>query len=170
MITAKLELLDSPSVEQLAQYTEAMLKSIQFDPAYTAEDDNVKVHFETQRDAKAFLRRLLADYETMGQEVEQEVSLFELSVYINDPELQAFYQCQRMNINMASSECLAEIIAETSNDASEALTRLDRMEASAALNGLDHMRHILSVIVDKLDDKGISVGDAINSVAAQTIH
>ncbi|AND74996.1 hypothetical protein pf16_73 [Pseudomonas phage pf16] len=170
MITAKLELIDSPSVEQLALYTEAMLKSIQFDPAYSAEDDNVKVYFETQRDAKSFLRRLLADYETMGQEVEQEVSLFELSVYIDDPELQAFYQCQRMNINMASSEALAEIIAETSNEASEALTRLDRMEASATLNGLDHMRHILNVIVDKLDDKGISVGDAINDVAAQTIH
>lgn len=170
MITAKLELLDSPSVEQLALYTEAMLKSIQFDPAYTAEDDNVKVYFETQRDAKSFLRRLLADYETMGQEVEQEVSLFELSVYVNDPELQAFYQCQRMNINMASSECLAEIIAETSNSASDALDRLERMEASATLNGLDHMRHILNVIVNKLDDKGISVGDAINEVAAQTIH
>lgn len=173
MITAKLELLDSPSAEQLAQmalYTEALLKSIEFDPCYTAEDDSVKIHFDTQRDAKTFLRRLIADYETMGYEIEQEVSLFEMSVFVNDPELQAFFQCQRMNLNMASNEALAEIIAETSRDASDALDQLERMDAMATLNGLSHMREILNVIVNKLDDKGISIGDSINQVAQQTIH
>jgi len=170
MITAKLELFNAPSVEQLALYAETLLKSIEFDPNFTTCEESVKIQFETQRDAKVFVSRLLGDYESMGYEIEQELSLFELTVFIDDPELQAFYQCGRMNISMASSEALAQIIAETSRDASDALDRLDRMEASATLNGLDSMRKILNVIVDKLDDKGISVGDAINEVAQQTIH
>ena len=114
---------------------------------------------------------MIEDYATLGFEVEQEVDLFDLSVYINDPELQAFFTTQRMNIQQVQTEALGEILSE----ANAGVDRLNRVnetnEAIALKNGLSSMRKIINVIVARLEEKNIFLSDEINKVSErETIH
>lgn len=170
MMYVKFAVLDQPNTVELEKYLVKALDSIQFESTIEGQDDWYKVHLETARDCKEFLRRVLEDYATLGYETETELDLFDLSVYCSDPELNNFFIHQRMNINQVSSEALSEIIVETSNEVARLENLVDRMEANATLNGLYKMRQILGVISSRLDEKGIHIGEEINAAAMQTVH
>lgn len=170
MLFAKFETLEAPNTVELQTWLSNVLKEIQFEMGVEAEDNYVKVHFETERDCKQFLIRVIEDYATLGYETGTEVDLFDLSVFVSDPELQAFFTNHRSNIQQCSSEALSEIIVETSNEVARLSDLLDKMEANATLNGLYKMREVLQVISNELATKGMFVGDAINAVAHETVH
>lgn len=171
MLYAKFEVLETPDTTELHKYLQSIAAEIKFESTFEVESDFVSVYFETQRDAKEYLRRVIEDYATLGFEVEQEVDLFDLSVYINDPELQAFFMTQRMNIQQVQTEALGEILSEANAD----VDRLNRVnetnEAIALKNGLSSMRKIINVIVARLEEKNIFLSDEINKVSErETIH
>lgn len=171
MLYAKFEVLETPDTTELSKYLQSIASEIKFESTFDIESDFVRVYFETPRDAKEYLRRVLEDYQTLGYEMEHEVDLFDLSVFINDPELQAFFTTQRMNIQQVQTEALGEILGEAQRDVDNMHRAQEKNEASAVLNGLNNMRKILNVIVSKLDEKGIFIGDDINKVAStETIH
>lgn len=171
MLYAKFEVLETPDTSELHKYLQSIASEIKFESTFEVESDFVKVFFETQRDAKEYLRRVINDYATLGFEVEQEVDLFDLSVYVNDPELQAFFTTQRMNIQQVQTEALGEILGEAQSDVDRMNRAQEKTEASAVLNGLNNMRKIINVIVNRLDEKGIFLGEEINKVSsAETIH
>jgi hypothetical protein len=171
MLYAKFEVLETPDTSELHKYLQSIASEIKFESTFEVESDFVKVFFETQRDAKEYLRRVISDYATLGFEVEQEVDLFDLSVYVNDPELQAFFTTQRMNIQQVQTEALGEILGEAQSDVDRMNRAQEKTEASAVLNGLNNMRKIINVIVNRLDEKGIFLGEEINKVSsAETIH
>lgn len=170
MMFAKFETLETPNTLELQNWLANVLAEIQFEATVEAEENFAKVHFETARDCKEFLTRILEDYATMGYETNTEVELFDLSVFISDPELNSFFTSHRMNIQQCSNESLSEIIVETSNEVARVSDLLNRMEANATLNGLYKMREVLKVISDELATKGMFVGEQINAVAHQTVH
>lgn len=171
MLYAKFEVLETPDTSELHKYLQSIASEIKFESTFEVESDFVKVFFETQRDAKEYLRRVINDYATLGFEVEQEVDLFDLSVYVNDPELQAFFTTQRMNIQQVQTEALGEILGEAQSDVDRMNRAQEKTEASAVLNGLNNMRKIINVIVNRLDEKGIFLGEEINKVSTtETIH
>lgn len=173
MLFAKFEVLETPDTVELGKYLQSVAAEINFELQFDldSESDNVKVFFETARDAKEYMKRIVNDYATLGFEMEHEVDLFDLSVYINDPELQAFFTTQRMNIQQVQTEALGEILSEANAD----VDRLNRVnetnEAISLKNGLSSMRKIINVIVSRLDEKGIFLGEEINKVSERdTIH
>lgn len=171
MLYAKFEVLETPDVVELGKYLKSIADEIEFEVPFEVESDSVKVLFETQRDAKQYLKRVLNDYATLGFEMEHEVDLFDLSVYINDPELQAFFTTQRMNIQQVQTEALGEILGEAQSDVDRMHRAQEKTEATAMVNGLNSMRKIINVIVNRLDEKGIFLGEEINKVSsAETIH
>ena len=173
MLYAKFEVLETPDTIELGKYLKGISDEINFESTFDfdSESDSVKVFFETQRDAKEYLRRVLDDYATLGFEMSHEVDLFDLSVYINDPELQAFFMTQRMNIQQVQTEALGEILGEAQGDVDRMNRAQEKNEASAMLNGLSSMRKIINVIVSRLDEKGIFLADEINKVSERdTIH
>lgn len=170
MLFAKFETLEAPNTVELQKWLGNVLQEIQFDDTLEIDENFVKVHFETQRDGKQFLTRVIEDYATLGYETNTEVELFDLSVFVSDPELQAFFMSHRMNIQQCSTEALSEVIVETSNDVAHALELIERMETQATLNGLYKMRTILKVISDELDTKGIHIGETINEAVLETVH
>lgn len=170
MLFAKFETLNAPNTVELNTWLGNVLAEIKFEMGVEAEDNFVKVHFETERDCKQFLTRVIEDYATLGYETDTEVDLFDLSVFVSDPELQAFFMSHRMNIQQVSSEALSEIIVETSNEAAVLRELVDEMETKATLNGLYKMREILKVISTRLDEKGIHIGEDLNATVLETIH
>lgn len=171
MLYAKFEVLETPDTNELSKYLQSIATEIKFESTFDVESDFVSVYFETPRDAKEYLRRVLEDYSTLGYEVEQEVDLFDLSVYINDPELQAFFTTQRMNIQQVQTEALGEILSEANADVDRLNHAQEKNEASAVVNSLSSMRKIINIIVSRLEEKNIFVGDEIDSVAQrETVH
>ena len=171
MLYAKFEVLETPDTNELHKYLQSIASEIKFESTFDVESDFVSVYFETPRDAKEYLRRVIEDYATLGFEVEQEVDLFDLSVFINDPELQAFFTTQRMNIQQVQTEALGEILSEAQGDVDRMNHAQEKNEASATLNSLSNMRKIINVIVNRLEEKNIFLGDEIAKVSErETIH
>lgn len=171
MLYAKFEVLETPDTTELHKYLQSIASEIKFESTFEVESDFVSVYFETPRDAKEYMRRVIEDYATLGYEVEQEVDLFDLSVYINDPELQAFFTTQRMNIQQVQTEALGEILSEAQKEVDHMHRAQEQNEATSVLNSLGNMRKIINVIVSRLEEKNIFLGDDINKVTErETIH
>lgn len=170
MLFVKFAVLETPDTVELQKYLALVLAELQYECAFEADDEYVKVFFETQRDVKEFLCRVLEDYATLGYETGTEVELFDLNVFTDDPEMQAFFMNHRMNIQQCSTEALSEIIVETSNEAADLRDQIDKMDAQLTMNGLYKFRQILKVISDRLDEKGIFIAEDVNRLSAETVH
>lgn len=170
MMFAKFDVSGAQSVGEVELYLRAVDAQIEFSSTFEVEADFVKVFIETQRDMKTFLKRVIEDYETLGYEIEQDVMLGMVTVFVSDPELNSFFINERLNIQAAASIALSEIIVEVDTANANLEDRVERIETAATLNGTYKMRAILRVIVDALDEKGIFLGDKINAVSMQTVH
>lgn len=104
------------------------------------------------------------------QGVDLEYNLNQLAVHFDDVMLNSFYTHQRMNIitGYLMQESLYNIDIQEQVEALIKVT--NEITAQTAMNATFKMRQILTILVSRMEQAGISVLEEVNKVTKETVH
>lgn len=119
---------------------------------------------------KEILTKILDDYESCGFLIEQDFNIFELTVYSNNPMLDHWFLCRRMNISQATIEAVSDFVLGIQNSNEFMVKKVETMEAVNFYNGNHKTRDLIVTLAAAMEANGIPVKDKINSIIHQSVH
>lgn len=132
------------------------------------EDKYVCIRFSFKEHAENLLLVILEDYGTLGLLDAVDLPIMNMTVYVDDPIMMAWYTQQRINISDTTSAALFDLMDSIGTKLDQTNSRISYLDAFNTVNGLSNFKDVMYSVCKQLDNGSELFGDLFDSTA--TIH
>jgi hypothetical protein len=170
LFSLKLKIQDSENTDELYKYASDVLCADLSLPTTVTQEERYVLVESTLDVLELIAERLIEDYATLGYEIEQDLDLFDLVVYCNEPELNNHIVQNRININQAQLDAICDCMGDTNKSIEKVGQLATHIDVQNTFNGAYKLRHIIGCMIDALEKKGIFVEEEINDGMFENVH